>query len=74
MGTVVRKSAAELAQMSKESARRRIIERGKVEFRADEEMMDLLLHVADHRKMPIGVMVRSWVWERLRQEAKGLKS
>ncbi len=58
--------------MSKENARRRIIERGKVEFRADEEMMDLLLYLCEQRKMPLGVMVRSWVWERLREETKGL--
>lgn len=71
MSAVSRKRipAAERAGKTQAAARQRVIERGIVQFRADPEIMDLLLRVADYKRMPTGVMVRAWVVERLRQEA-----
>lgn len=66
-------TGSERAQASQAAARKRVIERGIVQFRADEEIMDLLLKVATHKRMPYGVMCRAWVVERLRQEAHSLK-
>ena len=60
------------AERSQAAARQRVIERGIVQFRADEEIMDLLLRVAMHKRVPYGVMCRAWVVERLRQEASRL--
>ncbi len=66
-------TAGERAKKTQTAARQRVIERGIVQFRADEEIMDLLLRVAMHKRVPYGVMCRSWVVERLRQEARGLE-
>ncbi len=63
----------ERAERSQAAARQRVIERGIVQFRADEEIMDLLLRVAMHKRIPYGVMCRTWVVERLRQEASCLR-
>jgi hypothetical protein len=62
------------AEKSQAAARQRVIERGIVQFRADEEIMDLLLRVAMHKRIPYGVMCRAWIVERLRQEAAHLES
>jgi hypothetical protein len=59
----------ERALASQAAARQRVVERGIVQFRADEEIMDLLLRVAAHKRIPYGVLCRAWVVERLRQEA-----
>ena len=64
--------SVELAQATQTAARRRIIERGIVQFRADEEIMDLLLKVAAYKRLPYGVMCRTWIVEKLRQESKAL--
>jgi hypothetical protein len=47
-----------------------VVERGIMQFRADEEVMDALLRLADYKRIPAGVMVRAWVVERLREEAR----
>jgi len=65
-------TAQERAKASQAAARQRVIERGIVQFRADEEIMDLLLRVAAHKRIPYGVMCRAWVVERLRQESAEL--
>lgn len=70
MATSKKLSANERAKTTQAAARQRVIERGIVQFRADPEIMDLLLTVADYKRMPTGVMVRAWVVERLRKEAK----
>jgi len=65
-------TARERAEKTQAAARNRVIERGIIQFRADAEIMDLLLQVAMHKRMPYGVMCRAWVVERLRQEARAL--
>lgn len=74
MTTTKRKiTARERAEKTQAAARRRVIERGIVQFRADEEIMDLLLRVAANKRIPYGVMCRAWVVEKLRQESQGLE-
>ena len=58
--------------LGRAAARQRIIDRGIVAFRADAEMMDMLLRVAERKRIPYGVLARSWVAECLRKEAKAL--
>jgi hypothetical protein len=64
--------AENLAKMKKlqQEARQRIIERGKIEFRVEPELMSALLDVAKKSKMPLGPMIRDWVKIRLEQEMK----
>ncbi len=57
-------------EQGRAAARQRTIERGIVAFRADEEMMESLLHVAESKRIPYGVLARSWVAERLQKEMK----
>jgi hypothetical protein len=59
-------------EKTKVEARKEAIKRGIMHFRADEEMMEQLLKVADYKKLPTGSMVRSWVAERLRKEYSSL--
>jgi hypothetical protein len=66
-------TARERAEKTQTAARQRVIERGIVQFRADEEIMDLLLRVAAHKRMPYGVMCRTWIVERLRQEQNAME-
>jgi hypothetical protein len=72
--TKKKKPAVERARKTQADARQRVVERGIVQFRADEEIMDLLLRVAAYKRMPYGVMCRAWVVERLRVEEKSLPS
>ena len=65
-----KKAIKRRASRTQDAARQRIIERGIVQFRADEEIMDLLLKVALHKRIPYGVMCRTWIVERLRHEAE----
>lgn len=64
-----------LAKMKKleQDARQRILQRGKIEFRVEPELMSAVLDLAKERKMPIGPMIRQWVSERLDQETKGTR-
>ena len=62
----------ERVRKTQAAARQRVVQRGIVQFRADPEIMDLLLKVADYKRMPTGVMVRAWMVEKLRKEAKEL--
>lgn len=59
-------------EQGRAAARQRVIERGIVAFRSDTEMMELLLKVAEHVRVPYGVLARSWVMSRLREEAQVL--
>jgi hypothetical protein len=71
MSTTKKKpTARERAEKTQAAARQRVIERGIVQFRADEEIMDLLLRVAEHKRIPYGVLCRAWIVERLRKEAE----
>lgn len=55
-------------EKTKSDARSRVIKRGLMHFRADEEMMEQLMEVAQYKKLPVSSMVRSWVAEHLRKE------
>jgi len=70
MSTKTKGSAAlqKRIERTKLEARERVIKRGIMHFRCDEEMMDQLLQVAQYKKLPVGSMVRSWVAEKLRVE------
>lgn len=61
------------AMESKGAARKRLVERGTVQFRIDPEMMALLLEVAEYKRTPAGVLARMWVVERLRSEENTLR-
>jgi hypothetical protein len=66
-----KKKAEELQKRiakTKAEARERVVKRGLMHFRADEEMMEQLMAVAAYRKLPVSSMVRSWVAEQLRKE------
>jgi hypothetical protein len=65
-------TAEDRAEKTKAAAKKRVIERGIVQFRADAEIMELLLAVAEEKRIPYGVMCRAWVVEKLRQEKKSL--
>ena len=74
MATGTKRSAAtqKRFEQGRSAARQRVIDRGIIAFRADPEMMDLLLKVAEHKRIPYGVLARSWVMDRLRDEQKTL--
>ncbi len=61
-----------LAKMKKieQDARQRILERGKIDFRIEPELMSKLLDLAKQHKLPLGKMIREWVKERLELENK----
>lgn len=61
-----------LAKMKKtqEQARRRIVERGKVEFRAEPDLMNQLCDRARKLRVPFGPMVRDLVKAQLELEVK----
>lgn len=61
-------SLEQLAKQTQLAARQRVVNRGIVQFRANPELMDELLRVADYKGLPYGVMVRGWVVERLHEE------
>lgn len=52
----------------REEARRRVIERGILQFRADPETMRGVLEAADAQRIPAGKLLRQWVQERLELE------
>jgi len=67
--------AEDIAKMKKlqQEARQRILERGKIEFRVEPELMSAVLDLAKERKLPLGPMIRQWVSERVAQETKGTR-
>jgi hypothetical protein len=49
-------------------AKKEVSVAGTVQFRLDEKTMLHLLKAADHKKMPLGTLVRMWTVERLESE------
>jgi hypothetical protein len=49
-------------------AKKEISVAGTVQFRLDEDTMLLLMKAADHKKIPLGTLVRMWTVERLSAE------
>lgn len=49
----------------KSDARKRIAERGVLQFRADEGTILAVMAAADKANMPVGAMLRQWVQEKL---------
>jgi hypothetical protein len=74
MATGTKRSAStqKRFEQGRNAARQRVIDRGIIAFRADAEMMELLLKVAEHKRIPYGVLARSWVMDSLRKEASEL--
>lgn len=52
----------------KNEARKRIAERGVLQFRADSETIMAVLTAADKACMPVGALLRRWVQEKLQIE------
>jgi len=55
-------------EQGRAAARQRIVDRGIIAFRADPEMLSELLQIAERKRIPYGVLARSWVAERLQVE------
>ncbi len=55
-------------EKEKKETRKRIIERGIVHFRADQEFMSALLDAAEKLKMAPGTLCRQLVWEYLKSQ------
>lgn len=55
-------------QHLKQECRRRVVERGIVQFRADAELIEQLLQISDQKKVPVGTLVRQWLVPIIRQE------
>jgi hypothetical protein len=74
MATKIKRSAEtqKRFERGRAAARQRVIERGIIAFRSDAEMMDLLLRVAEIKRMPYGVLARSMVMDSLRKEAQAI--
>lgn len=64
-GKLVSRKMRALLNKEKLEARKRIIDRGIVHFRADKEFMTALLDAADHLKTAPGTLCRRIVWEHL---------
>ena len=65
-GKPVSPKMRKLLVKEKNEARKRIIERGIIHFRADEEFMSALLSRAELLKIAPGTLCRRIVWEHLR--------
>jgi hypothetical protein len=52
----------------RQEAHQRVLERGLVQFRLDEDYMQELLATADVKGLGYGVLARMWLCERLEQE------
>lgn len=57
-----------MLEKGRAEARKRVVDRGIVQFRADPEMMQELLEISENRRVPLGTMLREWIGYRLRQE------
>jgi len=62
-----------LLEKGRKQARQNVIDRGLVQFRADPQMMEQLLQVSEERGIPLGTVLRSWVKDRLLEDAKAAK-
>jgi hypothetical protein len=54
-----------LKAKGKAEAREKIIERGVLQFRADEETIAAVLDAAGHEMIPVGTLLKKWVKEKL---------
>ncbi len=57
-----------MLEKGRTEARKRVVERGIAQFRVDENTMDQLLQLSEHRGIPLGTMLREWTKDRLRSE------
>lgn len=64
-GKPVSRKMRALLDKEKSAARKRVIERGIVHFRADSEFMEALLAAADRSKIAPGTLCRRVVWDYL---------
>lgn len=64
----ISEKARKMLEQAKKDAHERVVKRGLIQFRAEEELVDQLLQIADHKKIPVSVLVRSWVAEHVREE------
>ena len=67
-GKVASPKMHELLDKEKAQARKRIVERGIVHFRADAEFMDALLRAAKEAKIAPGTLCRQIVWDYLQSQ------
>jgi hypothetical protein len=69
MKTIKRPANVEIAMKNlRQQAHLRVLERGLVQFRLDEDYMQELLEIADEKGLGYGVLARMWLCERLEQE------
>jgi len=69
-GKPVSRKMRALLDKEQAEARKRIVERGIVHFRADAEFMEILLAVADKSKVAPGTLCRRIVWEYLQSASQ----
>lgn len=53
----------------KAKAKKKIASRYTIQFRCDEELLFNLMTIADKKKLPVGVLARMWIAERLEEES-----
>ena len=71
MKTKKRPTYVEAAMKSlRQQAHQRVLERGLVQFRLDENYMQKLLEIADGKGLGYGVLARMWLCERLEEETE----
>lgn len=58
----------------KNEARKRIAERGVLQFRADEETILAVMNAADKAGVAVGALLRQWVQEKLQLDKAGKKA
>lgn len=56
------------AKQMREAARQNVIEKGYVHFRVKPEFYRLLFEIADAKQVPLGILCRQWIAERMQQE------
>jgi len=73
-GKPVSRKMRALLDKEKNEARKRVIERGIVHFRADSEFMEALLDTAERSKVAPGTLCRRVVWDYLKslKQASGV--
>jgi hypothetical protein len=74
MAAVKKQSDGTQARIEKmrSEAKKEVAVRGTVQYRLDEQTMLRLMHVADVKKTPFGVLARMWMVERLDKEEQSL--
>lgn len=74
MAAVKKRSSETQARIDnmRAEAKKEVAVRGTVQYRLDEKTMLRLMHVADAKKTPFGVLARMWMMERLVEEEQHL--